>query len=315
MKETREVLPVIRIGGLGWRRAAYVLMGALLAGVVFCALLAAPVQAFTIQGGTSTQRAYIDEVVKGCALSYAETDSELRALGPVEVVVVKMDSGVVGYSKPGVIYINSSIQPGAVLGELVAHEWAHQIWYSLGPKWWEKWDGLCGADSSSGDGSWQQDPAENFAECAKVALWGSEYLLRDYASTDLAVTEPAELRDWVATARYVNKCPFSDLGRSVMSTTDQQDELAAAGGYVYDEGIMQGYNSSIFGADVSLTRQQLATICERAGLSCPDDWQYDFSTATRGEVHQTISGLTWTSENWSAPITRGQVARLVWRAR
>jgi hypothetical protein len=290
---------------------AYVFAGALLACALLLALLATPAEAFTIQGGTNAQRAYISQVIEACALPYASTDSELRALGPVKVVVLSMD--VNGYSKAGTIYLNSSLQPGEILGELVAHEWSHQIWYSLGPKWWQKWQGLSGA--GSGNGAWREDPAENFAECTKVALFGSEYLLRDYAVTDLAVTSPSEVRDWLAMARYVNKCPFGDLGRSVMSTTYQQDELAAAGGYVYIEGIMQGYSGTVFGAEAPLTRRQLATICERAGLSYPSAWQYDFSTATRGEVRQTVSGLTWTSEDWSEPITRGQMARLVWRSR
>jgi hypothetical protein len=126
--------------------------GAILACALFYALLAAPAQAFTIQGGTNAQRAYISQVIEACALPYANTDSELRALGPVKVVVAKMD-GVTAYSNPGVIYVNSSIEPGDILGELVAHEWSHQIWYSLGPKWWQKWNGLCGAGSSGGDSS------------------------------------------------------------------------------------------------------------------------------------------------------------------
>ncbi|OFW61265.1 MAG: hypothetical protein A2133_11300 [Actinobacteria bacterium RBG_16_64_13] len=307
-------MPAVGPGRASWRHLAYVMTGVLLLCALFWALLVAPAQAFTVQGGTNAQRAHVDQVIKACALWYANTDSELRALGPVKVVFAQMD-GVSGYSKPGVIYINSSLQPGEALSELVAHEWSHQIWYSLGPKWWQKWSQVSGAGSFAGAGAWRQDPAENFAECAKIALWSSEYSLRDYAVTDLAVTDPGTLRDWLALARYANKCPFADLGPSVMPTSSSQDELAAAAGYVYAQGIMQGVSDTAFRADAPLTRRQLATICERAGLSCPVAWRYDFGAATRGEVRDTVAGLTWNGESWSEAITRGQMARLVWRSR
>jgi hypothetical protein len=288
----------------------FVLIGALMLGALF----AAPVQAFTVQGGISAQRAYVSEVIEACSLPYTYTDSELRALGPVKVVIVKMDN-VSAYSKMGIIYVNSCFSPGEVLGELVAHEWSHQIWYSLGPKWWQKWQEVCGACAGSGASSWRADPAENFAECAKVALWGSQYCLRDYACTDLAVIDAATVRDWLALARYVNKCPFADLDPTAMPTTHEQDEIAAAAGYVYVEGIMQGFTDTTFRADAPLTKQQLAAVCDRAGLSCPGAWRYDSGVATRGEVHDAIPGLTWTTDHWSESINRGQVARLIWRTR
>jgi len=100
-----------------------------------------------------------------------------------------------------------------------------------------------------------------------------------------------------------------------MPSTSDQDELAAAGAYVQAKGLMQGFNGTVFGSTASLTRQQLAQICERAGLSYPQDWRYDADTSTRGEVRQTIQGLTWTGQRWSEPITRGQLARLLWRSR
>jgi hypothetical protein len=97
--------------------------------------------------------------------------------------------------------------------------------------------------------------------------------------------------------------------------TSVQHELAAAGGYVYVEGIMQGFSDTIFRADATLTRRQLAAICERTGLSYPAAWRYDSGAATRGEVRANVPGLTWTGEHWSDPITRGQMARLLWRGR
>ena len=283
-----------------------------------CALIFTPLtgsaQAFTIQGGTAAQQAYAREVIEACSLPYASTDAELKALGPVRLVFARMD-GVSGYSDMGVIYANSDLPPGELLGELVAHEWAHQIWYSLGPKWWQKWEALCGGPHGASSDPWRTDPAENFAECAKVGLWDARYTYFDYACTDLAVTTPEALRAWLDVARYVRKCPFADLGPKAMPTSAQDDELAAAASYVYTTGIMQGYSATEFKADVPLTRQQLATVCQRAGLTCPGDWRVSSRLATRAEVRDVVPGLTWTAGNWSQPLTRGQLARLIWRSR
>jgi hypothetical protein len=292
------------------RDIVLVVLGAL----ILCAVLIAPAQAFTVQGGTSEQRAYVTRVINACWLAAQTTDSELRAFGPVQVRIVDM-AGVSSYSKMGTTYINDDFLPGELLGELAAHEWAHQIWYSLGPKWWEKWAEICDPSGVANASTWRLNIGENFAECVKVALWGSEYTLRDYACTDLAVTDPTALISWLTLARYVNKCPFADLAPTAMPTTYQEDELAAAGGYVYTEGIIQGYADGTFRPAAPLTRQQLAAICERAGLYCPAAWHFDSSVATRGEVRATIPGLTWTADRWYEPIIRGQLARLIWRSR
>ncbi len=313
VNSTAEIKLPVRPGRLTGRRFVYALAGVLFVCALFYALLAGPAQAFTVRGGTEAQRARVTQVIEACSLSYATTDSELRAMGPVKVDLVKL-SDATGYSELGHIYIDSDITSDAIVGELAAHEWAHQIWYSLGPKWWQKWSILAGAGPSA-SATWRQDPAENFAECAKVALWSGQSFLRDYAVTDLAVTAPAEFRDWLAMARYIKQCPFTDLGPTAMPSTPEQDELAAAGSYVRAKGIMQGFSGTVFGANEPLTRGQLAQICERAGLQYPAEWRYESSTATRAEVRQTVPGLTWTGERWSEPITRGQVARLLWRSR
>jgi hypothetical protein len=282
--------------------------------LVFCVLAASPAQAFTVKGGTEAQRAYVTEVINACSLAPQSTDSELRAMGPVQVKIVDMDD-VRAYSKSGVIYVDDDLLPGELLGELVTHEWAHQIWYSLGPKWWQKWAAACDPGGKADVSVWRLDVAENFAECARVALWGKEYSLRDRPCTDLGITGTAAVEAWLTLARYVNKCPFSDLGRNAMPSTEAADELAAAGGYLYAEGIVLGSPDGKFHPEASLAKQQLAVICQRAGLHCPASWQLDSGVATRGDVRATVPGLTWTGEHWSDPITRGQFARLIWRAR
>jgi hypothetical protein len=313
MDSARDLPQTLKTGRAIKRNMGRVVALAFAAIALLFTLFATSALAFTIQDGTAAQRALVTKTIKACALPYTATDAELRFMGPVKVIFAPM-AGISGYSEMGRLFVNSSLT-GDSLSELVAHEWAHQIWYTLGPKWWAKWADQCNAASGSVGGAWQDDPRENFAECAKVALWGSEYLRRDYAVTDLKVTGPQELRQWLVTARYVNKCPFVDLSPTAMWTTSDQDELAAAGGYVNAEGIMEGYNSTSFGATQPLTRRQLFQICQRAGLSCPESWADDYGATTRGDVRDTVAGLDWTGERWSEPLTRGQMARLVWRSR
>ena len=313
MKRMRKLLDAARRARMTRRTFRYRLAGTIGVAAVFFALMGASAQAFYFEGGTAAQQAYVTKVIEACTMPYTTTETELRAFGPVRIRIVPM-SGISGYSEPGHVYINEKLQPGASLGEIAAHEWAHQIWYSLGPKWWAKWADECNAGSPTGD-NWHDNPRENFAECAKVTFWDGQYLLRNYAATDLKVVSPAEIRAWLNTARYANKCPFTDLSPTVMSTNQDQDELAAAGGYVQQAGIMQGVSDTEFDAGAQLTKRQLAQICQRAGLSCPVDWIYNYDAATRGDIHETIPSLSFSEGRWSEPITRGQMARLVWRSR
>ena len=170
-----------------FRKGKALLLGVATLGVLF-GVFASSAQAFTLQGGTDAQRAQVTKTIKACAVPYTATDAELKFLGPVKVIFAPMN-GISGYSEMGRLFVNSSLT-GDALSELVAHEWAHQIWYTLGPKWWAKWADVCNASPGSAGGDRQEDPRENFAECAKVALWGSDYLLRDYAVTGLRVTAP-----------------------------------------------------------------------------------------------------------------------------
>ena len=54
-------------------------------------------------------------------------------------------------------------------------------------------------------------------------------------------------------------------------------------------------------------------LCERAGLECALS-VYDYTPATRADVRDSILGLTWLEERWEEGITRGQLARLIWRS-
>jgi hypothetical protein len=278
-------------------------------GLLIVVALIGSAVALTVTGGTASQRAQVQQVVSQCWLAPAVTDRELRSLGPVDVILCPMD-GVSGYSEWGRMFVNSDLS-GQKFSEIVAHEWCHQVWYTLGPKWWAKWADICNGQRSS---TWTLDFYENFAECAKIAFFPVNLFYRPYPVTDLKVTSAAAVKEWVTLARYVNKCPFLDLAPTVMQTTDSADELAAAAGYVADEGLMSGFTDSGFHAYDPVLKRQLALICSRAGSAFPSSWLYDYSPATRADVRNSLA-LAWSEERWDESITRGQFARLLWRAR
>ena len=265
--------------------------------------------AFTVEGGTAAQRAKVQQVLAQCSVPTSATDQELQSLGPVRIILWPMD-GVTGYSEWGRMFVNSKLT-GDSFTEVVAHEWCHEIWYTLGPKWWAKWADICNGTRST---TWTKDFYENFAECAKVAFFPTDLMSRPYPVTELKVTSASAVREWVTTARYVNKCPFADLQPTVMQTTASQDELAAAGGYVSEQGLVSGCTDANYHPYDPVLRRQLALVCDRAGTPFPSSWLYDYSVATRSDVRGTLS-VAWTEERWEESITRGQLARLLWRAR
>jgi hypothetical protein len=196
--------------------------------------------------------------------------------------------------------------PASAYGEIAAHEWSHQIWYAMGPVWKHKWTALCtegieGYDSTA----WYTMPAENFAECMKVALFPHEYLSLTYPRTHLNVISPEDTREFVDLWRW-QRNTFADLNA-------EDDELRAAAGYLREKGVIEGYRDGTFGVYQPLLRRHVTLICQRAGLPAPD-WIEDYTPATRADVRDAIP-LTWLEERWGEGITRGQLARLLWRAR
>jgi hypothetical protein len=148
-------------------------------------------------------------------------------------------------------------------------------------------------------------PAENFAECMKVALFPHEYLSLTYPRTNLNVISPEDTREFVDLWRW-QRNTFADLNA-------EDDELRAAAGYLREKGVIEGYLDGTFGAYQPLLRRHVTLICQRAGLPAPD-WIEDYTPATRADVRDAIP-LTWLEERWGEGITRGQLARLLWRAR
>jgi hypothetical protein len=83
--------------------------------------------------------------------------------------------------------------------------------------------------------------------------------------------------------------------------------------YVKWRGLMQGYESGYFGPWNSLLKSQICLIAARSEIPYPDEWVYDYSYATRGEVRQVFPNLSFDSERWQEYITRSQFARLITR--
>lgn len=285
------------------RRFGYILL-VLLGLLILAALFCGPANAVTYSGGTGDQRALIREVVESCWLPYQETDN---ALSEVDVVLQEHHSpywdvfpGVAGLASFGHIWIDSR-QSNPYLREIVAHEWAHQIYFTM-REYWDAWALLCHAGDSS---SWNLSPAENYAECMKVALFPSEYLVWKYARTDLKVIPPEQCKAFLDVARGLEA--FSDLYA-------EDDELRGAAEYLKNQRVMLGHLDTTFGPYRPLLKRHVALICERMGVPCLLSAS-DYGPAQRGDVRDSIFGLEWLEERWAEPVTRGQLARLLWRSR
>lgn len=268
--------------------------------------------ALTIQGGTEAQRAYAQEVIEDCWLDWQWVDE--RA-GGVDVTLEPVhapywgalpsewdgDAIAAGLAWPGSICVDSRYT-GKTLGEIVSHEWAHQIWYGVPASLRAEWKEMVGPWDSA---SWYTSPAEAWAECMRIALFPSEHWLTDYPRTNLADPGVDACREFVMLYRWSTNCPFVDL-------TAEDPELRAAAGYLAATGIIQGYPDGTFGPYAPLLKRHVALICARAGLEVPD-WLDDYTPALRSDLRSLP--LTWHEARWSEGITRGQMARLLYRSR
>ena len=275
-------------------------------------LMASPTLAITYSGGTDQQRAFAQEVIESCWFDWSFIDA---CLSEVNVVFEDChepywDSGpsegaAGGLAWYGEIRINEAYQPeyDSYLGEVIAHEWSHQIWFSMSKEWKNKYVDLCGKGDES---NWWKHPAENFAECMRVALFDPLYYATDYPRTTLVAITPEACREFVMEWRWSHFCHFIDLKH-------EDDELRAASAYLNHEGIILGYLDRSVSAYQPLLRRHVALICERMELECALSVD-DYAPALRADVRDSISGLSWLEERWTEPITRGQLMRLMWRA-
>lgn len=292
--------------------------------VVFLAAIAAffmpgVAEAVTYSGGSEVQRAYAQEVIESCWLDYTWADARVDE---VDVVIEEHHDpywdylssdplfGAAGLAWWGNIRIHAAYVPGpsSYFGEIVAHEWSHQIWFAMPYKWTRAWTELCTEGHEGYDPhNWYTMPAENFAECARVALFDAEYIHYSYPRTNLNQISTEDTREFITTYRWGVEHPFTDL-------TDEDIELEGAAGYLYHAGIIEGYDDNTVGPYQPLLKRHVALICERMGIACAFSTG-DWGAALRGDVRDAIPGLSWNEERWTEPITRGQLLRLMYRAR
>ena len=291
------------------RRSLIILV---LAAVLVGGLFVGQATALTVTGGTDAQNAYARQVIESCWLDWQIVDQEVDG---VDVVFEEHHDpywytlqSVYGLAWPGNISIRDELVPGPSLGEVTSHEWCHQIWFVMPYATRQEWVALCTDGIGSYDPKlWASSPAENFAECLRVALFPVDYMVNRQPRTILNRLSLEDTRAFVSLWRWGLDCPFPDLA-------NEDPELRAATGYLVAKGIIQGYPDGTCGPYAPLLRRHVALICQRAGLPAPD-WFDDYTPALRADVRDAIPGLTWLEDRWSEGITRGQLIRLIWRSR
>ena len=199
-------------------------------------------QAVTYAGGTQQQRESAQAIIESCWLDYALVDDRLDE---VDLIIedhhepywetfpdwvapfpfwetAPLDAAAAGLAWPGNIRVHSAYAPGpdSFYGEIVSHEWSHQIWYAMTYRWNQKWVAKVGTGDNS---NWYLSPAENFAECMRVALWDKSYYRNDSPRTHLSPVPEDECREFLDLWRYQLGLPFTDLAQ-------EDDELRARDG-------------------------------------------------------------------------------------
>ena len=157
-------------------------------GLLAIAILVCGAVAFTVEGGTAAQRAQVKQVLATC------TVPDLGHRSGVAQPRSGQGDPVAHGRRHRLLRVGPDVR------ELEAHRrqlqrdrrsrCGHQIWYTLGPKWWAKWADICNGARST---TWTRDFYENFAECAKVTFFSTDLLSRPYPVTGLLVTSPADV--------------------------------------------------------------------------------------------------------------------------
>jgi len=144
----------------------------LLLGLLLGALFVGQAHAITIHGGTPEQQQYARDVIESCRMPYKSVEKRLDQYGGVSVAFLDdlsdYGEGASGAAWHGHILVDEQYDEGnPYLGVIVAHEFAHQIWYVMAMS-----DRIAWMDSFGygGDG-WYLSPAEQFAECMRFALF------------------------------------------------------------------------------------------------------------------------------------------------
>jgi hypothetical protein len=96
----------------------------------------------------------------------------------------------------------------------------------------------------------------------------------------------------------------------------EDQELTTATNFMQTLGIAQGYPDGTFRPEAPLQRNHVALMTDHwsYGNYVPDSWYNDFTIVTRGEAHFFLPTVDFRETRWSEPLTRGQAARLLYRA-
>ena len=156
----------------------------LLVGLLLGAFFVGQAQAVTYVGGTPEQRSTVQSVLESCWLDYRWVED---TLGYVEISF-KADQPAQGQAWRGAIVLRASLT-GDELRHVAAHEWSHQIYWAV--TYDHRWEWTLMVTGGTWDGTtWRTNPAENFAECMRHALWPRQAA----PDTELLVIEPAACR-------------------------------------------------------------------------------------------------------------------------
>lgn len=108
--------------------------------------------------------------------------------------------------------------------------------------------------------------------------------------------------------------PFVDI-----PTNNGDFELYHSVWYGKQHSLVEGYPDRTFRPGGRLLKRHVWLICSRAQMmgspigSPPSSWSSSYTTATRGDVRDTIPGLEFNSTRWDEVLTRSQLLRLILR--
>lgn len=211
-------------------------------------------------------------------------------------------AGSAAYTTPDTLtLVHLDPNAGFDVGELYAHETAHQWTYRLGSYARLLWIAKVGGRDGAG---WTADPDEAWANAA------SQYLFGTWIPWRSGLTRPSDYRSWLA---------YQWEHASWPDVTGQDAELVTAGTWVRQHGLMYGLENGSFGAWSYMTRRQVFLVMVRARslswMPVPYAWGNDYRLATRDDLATAWPGLDWRGGTDDTDITRSAFARLLYRGR
>ena len=164
--------------------------------LIIVLMMATVADAITFSDATAAQEDAVMEALEYGWVDWRWVDAKYD--GGVRVIFnpdLYETNGWYGVSWPTCIIFDSDYSiTHPYFAQLVRHEWMHQMWRLMDDSWKAKWTRLCTGGSLYYGATWMTDPAENFAECMRVALWNEPYW---QAQTELAVISPVHCKVFI----------------------------------------------------------------------------------------------------------------------